>query len=724
MPIASATCDWSWIYDPKAKICSYRTSSYLPCDSEYRFAGRLACVKKFTEAATMCDYNLMSTDNEVKYSCDQFGNFNPTQCAYGMCFCVDQEGYLIHGTVQDSSKVNGGADLECHKPNDGPCNKALRGELTLNYKPTCTPKGDFALLQCNQNNQCFCVDPASGENLLGYKSKAGERKPDCHLDTSQSDCVSVRNKLKKKHPELEEIVAPVCEPSGAFRMAQCDESHSRCICVDPDAGDLVQEVSNPPPVGTLPDCKAIVKAAAAASDESSSVAKTSSSVCESDRDYALGEIDKGQGDIFVPLCTQDGDFNRIQCWAETNYCWCADEKTGEPIKNTLVYGGALPDCATKRPQASELAKESCENHRISPIQAADGTSIDAYRAECALDGSYKDTQCGYDRCVCVNKMTGEQIPEAGVFKSDEHVNDNYCSEKRYKKDPNTTQKPSPAQDNDDPTKNGHANTASDKSSEQTDMTPLCMQHRKYAAEHRGYFVPECDDKGNYVPLQCRTSIDLCWCVDPVNGTDLVHSHTHIADPKPKCSDLGPKTECQQQRAKDLKDRAQRGKIVEVIHHCTKDGRYTPTQCHIHNGYCWCVSQDHGKKVYGTMVKGWAHCSNEKIEDEGKWWKGGQYTDVSKDVIDKVVKPDLKENENESIDVQVFNKPAANDQTSFAKKVWTGILIIIGIVILIVVAMLIRRLWRQSRRYSTNNVVYQQLMRDMQAEMDGDDSDIP
>ena len=45
-----------------------------------------------------------------------------------------------------------------------------------------------------------------------------------------------------------------------------------------------------------------------------------------------------------------------------------------------------------------------------------------------------------------------------------------------------------------------------------------MQHAKVQQEllmAYDLFIPDCDRKGNYKPVQCHTLSRICWCVDAV-----------------------------------------------------------------------------------------------------------------------------------------------------------------------------------------------------------------
>lgn len=36
--------------------------------------------------------------------------------------------------------------------------------------------------------------------------------------------------------------------------------------------------------------------------------------------------------------------------------------------------------------------------------------------------------------------------------------------------------------------------------------------------------------------------------------------------------------------------------------CSADGRYSPIQCHVTTGYCWCVRADTGRPLPGTSAR--------------------------------------------------------------------------------------------------------------------------
>ncbi|XP_036431549.1 CD74 molecule, major histocompatibility complex, class II invariant chain a [Colossoma macropomum] len=52
----------------------------------------------------------------------------------------------------------------------------------------------------------------------------------------------------------------------------------------------------------------------------------------------------------------------------------------------------------------------------------------------------------------------------------------------------------------------------------------------------GFFRPQCDEKGNYLPMQCWHSTGYCWCVDK-NGNEIEGT---LMRGRPHCGDVNEK----------------------------------------------------------------------------------------------------------------------------------------------------------------------------------------
>lgn len=63
--------------------------------------------------------------------------------------------------------------------------------------------------------------------------------------------------------------------------------------------------------------------------------------CLSDRQAVLNE--HRASELYVPECTPDGRYKKIQCYESVGYCWCVHEDTGKNIPGTSVQH-ATPKC--------------------------------------------------------------------------------------------------------------------------------------------------------------------------------------------------------------------------------------------------------------------------------------------------------------------------------------------------------------------------------------------
>ncbi|XP_011292714.1 SPARC-related modular calcium-binding protein 2 isoform X2 [Musca domestica] len=82
--------------------------------------------------------------------------------------------------------------------------------------------------------------------------------------------------------------------------------------------------------------------------------------CLADQAAALEEKKLGNTFYYVPDCTIDGRYQRIQCYNSTPYCWCVNEDTGKTIPGTWVKH--------RRPQCDSLytvtrAMKGCPEER-------------------------------------------------------------------------------------------------------------------------------------------------------------------------------------------------------------------------------------------------------------------------------------------------------------------------------------------------------------------------
>jgi len=118
---------------------------------------------------------------------------------------------------------------------------------------------------------------------------------------------------------------------------------------------------------------------------------------------------------YIPQCTEEGQYERVQCHASTGYCWCTHLITNVEEPGTRVRG--RPEC----PELEENApKTKCQLER-EEIASKEQPLIGAYRPQCDQDGSYSPMQChsSTGHCWCVDIETNEEKSDTRVGPGEE-----------------------------------------------------------------------------------------------------------------------------------------------------------------------------------------------------------------------------------------------------------------------------------------------------------------
>ncbi|XP_049425860.1 nidogen-2 isoform X13 [Epinephelus fuscoguttatus] len=223
-------------------------------------------------------------------------------------------------------------------------------------------------------------------------------------------------------------------------------------------------------------------------------------------------------------------------------------------------------------------KSQCEQHRDSLQSGAEHGGrpiVGAFIPQCDSDGRYRPLQChgSTGHCWCVDERGRER---AGTR-----------------------------------TPPGTAPTDCDKPDEPEHPKTHCEHHRDsvQTTSPEGYpilgaHVPQCDENGQYTPLQCHGSTGHCWCVDST-GQERPGTRTLPGTQRKDCDKPDeperPKTHCEHRR-----DRAQTTspegypRVGAYVPQCDDDGQYLPRQCHGSTGHCWCVDSN-GQERTGTRT---------------------------------------------------------------------------------------------------------------------------
>ncbi|XP_025758764.1 nidogen-2 isoform X4 [Oreochromis niloticus] len=287
-----------------------------------------------------------------KPQCDAEGQYLPQQChgSTGYCWCVDSRGEERAGTRTPP----GAPPVDCDRP-DQPerakthCEHHRDSVKTTSadgypivgvYKPQCDAKGQYLPQQCHgSTGYCWCVD-SRGEERAGTRTPPGAPPVDCDRpvqpERAKTHCEHHRDSVKTTGADgypITGVYKPQCDAEGQYLPQQCHGSTGYCWCVD-SRGEERAGTRTPP--GAPPvDCDRPVAVTPTERPES---------MCERWRASLIEHYGGKPGpQQYVPQCEPDGEFSPVQCYGETNYCWCVDQN-GHMVPGTKSDDAVKPAC--------------------------------------------------------------------------------------------------------------------------------------------------------------------------------------------------------------------------------------------------------------------------------------------------------------------------------------------------------------------------------------------
>ncbi|KAK0164613.1 hypothetical protein PV328_003224 [Microctonus aethiopoides] len=442
--------------------------------------------------------------------CNEDGNYELRQCSRNglVCWCVDTEGKKISGTMGPADTVN--------------CNEISSAPSKARALPSC------ALQQCAQVCQygfkvdesgcstCECDDPCEGYPCPDDQECTLHRENGCpdFLCPTTPEC-----RPKKIYKSPCTTGAPLSDESG--NAITCSATNTTCaddhVCtIVPDAG---QSVCCPPVV--------------------TSTIKPPT-MCEYLRDFNDRMEGTREGMILAipsPKCSSDGNWESLQC--HDSHCDCVN-KDGVPIRTnvntTEINCDEIRDvvqlcqnknCNLNCPYGHKIDENGCELCQChDPCEKVTCQQ----REICTM----VDVNCGEDQScpkvpACLATKPG-QCPYLVPSSSSCEVhcsNDQECADTRK-----------------------CCSTGCGTACVSPVVATAC-QHSRTLAEHaaresgepaRRIYIPRCDDKGLFEPVQCHSG--MCWCVDDEGreaaGTRVPESVV------PQCSTpvICPEIQCQ------------------------------------------------------------------------------------------------------------------------------------------------------------------------------------
>ncbi|XP_048064439.1 nidogen-2 [Megalobrama amblycephala] len=137
---------------------------------------------------------------------------------------------------------------------------------------------------------------------------------------------------------------------------------------------------------------------------------------------------------------------------------------------------------------------------------------------------------------------------------------------------------------------------------------VCQQHRDSLQEslsiYQGLeaFIPQCDEKGQYKPLQCLGTTGHCWCVDSRGqerlGTRTMPGTVHANCDQPAALVPRVETVCERWRLSLMSHYNGQPSSQDYMPLCDTHGNFLPVQCYGNSSFCWCVDQQ-GVEIIGT-----------------------------------------------------------------------------------------------------------------------------
>jgi len=404
-------CSQQNICSPYAACNNYDGSYQCDCEPGFTGDGRNCRKDSGCETRRQLALKMTRVDDVYVPDCTDEGLYAKVQCESKgrICWCVDEDtGDVIEGTRSDG----GPNDVNC-QPYSGEtvlteCQRQYReveeqiridpSIREINF-PDCTQDGLFFKRQCQGNiNLCWCVIPETGERIPGTSSQPGEgHLLDCDASATNlpytfeiPECERQYRELvarKQSNPSLQDLEYPECDEDGLFTKRQCSGFGSTCWCVDPYSGVELPRTRTQP--GLSLNCE-----------------DTAEEMTECQRQRHLFAKSKSFDEL--PVCTEDGLFERHQCDVTINLCRCVDPYTGDTIEGTETYDGAtlicdqdIGECLRKYLKAKEELR--LQHSTDSPVNFVD----------CDVNGNFKRRQCREDDCKCVDPITGAPTGKTG-----------------------------------------------------------------------------------------------------------------------------------------------------------------------------------------------------------------------------------------------------------------------------------------------------------------------
>ncbi|XP_059488934.1 SPARC-related modular calcium-binding protein 1 isoform X2 [Neocloeon triangulifer] len=377
-------------------------------------------------------------ENKFLPKCDKDGHYLPMQCFKVYCWCVEPlSGTPIHNTYLENTKPDcskttakkkqstSGEHLQAPKPTRRPRpSRPPFGEIQHKPKPKKVCDG-LDRLTFNKNLlNSLIVDMRHlsiaartddfGEIVMEKTNDPETQRRILELKFNLLDANKDGELEKKEYRSLRKFARTTVTPRRCSRsfIQRCDRNKDskisrdewlNCLGFKHPADIPLSGIDFETPVGS--------------SEQDSSEGKG----CLLERKSAQ---EFGSGNLYVPVCTDDGKFQRSQCYSNTGYCFCVDEEDGKMEAGSLVLNSE-PQCDTRQPstsgaiaRSSEKCTEDKKKRFLREFKALMGAKVD-FSSWSSTDSNGDETKY-------------EKVIAASFFQSLDKNNDRVLDKREWK----------------------------------------------------------------------------------------------------------------------------------------------------------------------------------------------------------------------------------------------------------------------------------------------------
>ncbi|XP_019756859.1 SPARC-related modular calcium-binding protein 1 isoform X1 [Dendroctonus ponderosae] len=336
------------------------------------------------------DFSLDFPQYKFKAKCKNNGAYEPGQChpESNYCWCVTPQGIPLPDTVKERNSKPGSKPIRC----GGGSRKKIPRSPSRRTKNRSCKQPEKALLNNNLMNTFhseyvreFGRNNSDDDTVIKWRFAGLDTNHDSYLE-------------KKEYRDLKRLVAKAIRPKKCAKTfpKSCDVNNDALLsfqewkgCLARDGHTVLSRLlftlkTDSPPhdnnedndrddgerdysdtfdsmpsshYGALNTGLPLGPSSGTNyDDELIDTREEESPNCLSDRKSAI-EDGSISGHVhnatYIPECTSDGRYKKVQCYESVGYCWCVNEDNGQTVAGTAVKGNN-PNCDVLKPMPKPM----------------------------------------------------------------------------------------------------------------------------------------------------------------------------------------------------------------------------------------------------------------------------------------------------------------------------------------------------------------------------------